>query len=386
MNIQNFFNRLYKKIKFVLFKYKKRPQIIAAKSNGTSRLIHISAFNYGNAGDILLPIVLQDLFNKKLSIAQWKNIHVSKVVNNKMLKKINQMDALVIGGGGLFLRDTNENDLSGWQWSCGIEELNKIKKPIIMFAVGYNRFRGQKEFKPIFKKHLNVFVEKAKFIGIRNNGSINSLRMYLENEELKNKLVFQPCMTTLTSYIYPNLIDYNQKEDFIAFNCAFDREDKRAINNTKLCEIAQVAKELSKKTVIKYYSHMPTDLKILDYFKELQVPHEVIELNSPIQIIREYSKPKLVIGMRGHAQMIPFGCKTPILSIISHDKLKWFLDDINAPSWGVDILENNFYYRLLSKAQNFYESTSEIQNFIVKQQDILWQITTENLTTMKNYF
>ena len=46
--------------------------------------------------------------------------------------------------------------------------------------------------------------------------------------------------------------------------------------------------------------------------------------------------------MRGHSQMIPFGLRKNILSIVSHDKLKWFLEDIDHPEWGVDVRENDF--------------------------------------------
>lgn len=46
-----------------------------------------------------------------------------------------------------------------------------------MFAVGYNRFRGQEDFDQFFKEHINLFVEKAEFIGLRNHGSIESIKV-----------------------------------------------------------------------------------------------------------------------------------------------------------------------------------------------------------------
>jgi hypothetical protein len=39
--------------------------------------------------------------------------------------------------------------------------------------------------------------------------------------------------------------------------------------------------------------------------------------------------------MRGHAGMIPFGCGTPIISLVSHPKMAYFLADIERPEWGV---------------------------------------------------
>jgi polysaccharide pyruvyl transferase WcaK-like protein len=306
------------------------------------KAVHVSGFTFGNAGDIVLPIVLRDLFKTTIGIKKWYHIHVHREIDDCLLRKINKRDVLFIGGGGLFLKDTNPNNLSGWQWSCGIDQLKKINIPIIMFAVGYNRFRGQEDFESLFIEHFNVFTEKAAFIGIRNTGSINKLKNYLKKDAVKSKLQFQPCMTTLISKIYGHEINFHCKEDFIAVNCAFDRQNLRFYSEELLYIISRVVKELSKITKIKYYSHTSSDNHILAYFDELDIRYKVIKLHDAKQIIQEYKRPRLVIGMRGHAQMIPFGCLTPILSIITHDKLNWFLEDISHPEWGIDVLQSDF--------------------------------------------
>jgi hypothetical protein len=35
--------------------------------------------------------------------------------------------------------------------------------------------------------------------------------------------------------------------------------------------------------------------------------------------------------------MIPFGLGTPVLSLVSHPKLRFFLEDIARPEWGFDV-------------------------------------------------
>lgn len=378
----NLINRIKNKIRITYLILKGFPTIIKPKLNGNLNLFHFSAFSYGNAGDIILPVVLRDLFNKKMSINSWKGAHVKEYVNSKMLKKINNYDAMVIGGGGLFLKDSHPNNVSGWQWNCDIEHLNKIDIPIIMFAVGYNRFRGQEEFEPIFTKHLNNFVGKAKFIGIRNYGSIRKLKPYL-NDKLKEKLTFQPCMTTVISNLYPGLVDYDNKDDFIAFNCAFDREKLRSNSEYNLISIAKVAKKLSKITKIIYFSHMPTDEKILPYFDKYNVDYSLITFDNSTEMINYYSRARLVIGMRGHAQMIPFGCRTSILSIISHDKLQFFLDDIGKSQWGVELQDDQLEEKLYSKAVNLYNNYKENNQYISKVQEKFWNITQKNLDLIK---
>lgn len=378
----NFTKRLKNKIRITYLQFKSFPKIIQPKLKGNLKLIHFSAFSYGNAGDVILPIVLRDLFNENISIKNWKGVHVKQKVDSKLINKINDSDAMIIGGGGLFLKDSHPNNVSGWQWNCNLESLEKINSPIIMFAVGYNRFRGQEDFKPIFKEHLNKFINKAKFIGIRNHGSINKIKPYLE-ENLKNKLIFQPCMTTVISNLYPDLVDYDKKEDFIAFNCAFDREKLRFDSEKSLDSIAKVAKKLSEITEIKYFSHMPTDEKILPYFDKYNVHYKLITFDNPKEMIYHYSKAKLVIGMRGHAQMIPFGCRTSILSIISHDKLQFFLDDIGKSQWGVELLDDKLEEKLHAKAKDLYKNYKDNNDYIAKVQRDFWELTKKNLKYIK---
>lgn len=345
---------------------------------------HISAYGNGNMGDTYLPIALKNLFNLQIGVKKWINRSVYKKVTNSDISVYNKSDLVVIGGGGLFLKDTNPNDLSGWQWSCSLDMLDKIESPLIAFAIGYNRFRGQDDFEPIFTKHLNKFIEKAQFVGIRNHGSIEHLKRYLKTETLKNKLVFQPCMTTLTSLLYPHLHVYDHKEDFIALNCAFDRQSMRKSNDEILKGIARVISKLSEITNIKIYAHLPTDGKICPYLDALSINYEYIEFRKTEQMLVAYSRPKLVIGMRGHAQMIPFGCNTPILSIISHDKMQWFLDDIHHPEWGVDVLNPSFETELLEKAKELYNSTDTLIPVLKEEQQILWNITMQNMNFIKS--
>lgn len=353
------------------------------QGGGRAFVTHISAYGFSNAGDFLLSIVLRDLFSQQLGIKKWHHVYVRKLVGSKDVKRFNNDDAVVIGGGGLFLCDTAPNDNSGWQWNISIQNLNKIEKPIIAFAIGYNRFRGQDDFKPIFKDHINCFVKNAVFVGLRNHGSVEKIKGYLENEDLKQKLVFQPCMTTLISKIYPNLADYKKKQDYIVVNCAFDRFEMRGESDGFLRSIARVLKQLPSNLKIKYAIHVGSDIWALKYFDEVGVKYDVIEFYSKKQIVKLYAGARLVIGMRGHSQMIPFGCNTPILSIISHDKMKWFLDDIHHPEWGVDVLDPNFYDLLLNKSINMISNYEVLMNEEQIEQDYLWSITINNLSKIK---
>lgn len=361
------------------------PSIVKMPTSGDYTATHISAFSYGNAGDTLLPVVLRDLFSNTAGIKKWKGCNVHSFVDDKLIKQYNHSDMIVIGGGGLFLADTMPNDVSGWQWNCSIDSLAKISKPLVAFAIGYNRFRGQDDFKPIFTDHLNLFVDKAIFVGIRNHGSIEKLKPYLRTDDLRNKLVYQPCMTTLIAKIYADYLQFDKKENFVAFNCAFDRQNLRSSDDSYLKSIARVALELSKVTKIKYYSHMPSDEKALPYFDELGIKYELIRFSDVRQIVECYSKPRLVVGMRGHAQMIPFGCQTPIVSIISHDKMQWFLDDIGHSNWGADVTDTDFEEKLLEASIQAYNNFESRIQEVKTAQEKLWKITLDNMNLINKH-
>lgn len=355
-----------------------------ANTQRGSRLLHVGAFVEGNAGDVLLPIVLRDLFDKvSHSDLSWRLNHAHPLFESANVKKANTSKGVVIGGGGLFLRDTNSNDNSGWQWNCSVKNLEQIEVPIAVFAVGYNRFRGQEDFAPIFKEHLHVLAEKSVYIGLRNQGSIRAVREYLP-PNLRTKVRFQPCMTTLISNIYPDLLPPSSDDTFrIAVNAAFDRPEMRFPEDEigVLRRICEGIKRGGEDAEIDFVSHCIEDTQILPFAREAGISHRHVSLlgASAAEIIRYYASVDLVIGMRGHAQMIPFGCGTPIISLISHDKLRWFLDDIDRTSWGVEVSSSDVSSQLTSLIHDVRADPLSFKEDIAGIQSDLWQTSRRNV-------
>ena len=82
--------------------------------------------------------------------------------------------------------------------------------------------------------------------------------------------------------------------------------------------------------------------------------------------------------------MIPFGFNKPIISLISHDKLKFFLDDLNLLKFGIDLNSNDLLERF-SKILNHIETkkNSVIEELKLKQASI-WSETNKNFSIIKN--
>lgn len=345
-------------------------------------LTHVSAFSYGNAGDTLLPVALRDLWESVTPGIRWDSRSVIDVVDDNAVAAINRTRGVVVGGGGLFLRDTNPNTISGWQWPCSNEQLARMAVPLVLFAVGYNRFRDQPEFDEVFNESVEAFARKALYLGMRNHGSIAAVRRYLP-DELHQKVVYQPCPTTVLAQLYPNVADYRRKRDFVALNMAFDRSRLRfgeRIGET-LTEVAQAVKKLSAQVDIKYYSHMDADKAMLPFLDAASVPYELVDLRPvhPRTTIAAYADASLVIGMRGHAQMVPFGCATPIISLVSHDKMRWFLDDIDHPEWGIELNQPGLADQIVSLAETALASREVRVNRILEIQQRLFALSRGNV-------
>ncbi|MFB2737144.1 hypothetical protein [Umezakia ovalisporum] len=82
--------------------------------------------------------------------------------------------------------------------------------------------------------------------------------------------------------------------------------------------------------------------------------------------------------------MIPFGLHRPIYSLISHDKLQFFLDDINHSDWGVELQDPNLGEKLVRDINNLYTNLPQIESQLKAAQSELWKITLQNLEMIKN--
>ncbi len=171
-------------------------------------------------------------------------------------------DIIIIGGGGLFIPDTNKNSNSGWQWAISDEMLEQISTQISLFAIGYNFFPNQKP-DDLFIRGLNKIVDKSKFVGLRNYGSINSVKNLLMHKKLEDKIHFQPCTTTILRLI-DKKIPKKRKSKNVAVNLAFDRTNLRFGENmyNSINSIALAVKELEEKGLGQM---TPGESSILDY-------------------------------------------------------------------------------------------------------------------------
>ena len=370
----------------------KVPMKIACGVPGAKRFIHVGVHNSANrnSGDTLLFPVVRRAFDALIGPIDWELQQAWSEFDIELAERLNDdVDGIVIGGGGLLLRDQAGSDVtnSGWQWNSSISALQALKVPIIAFAIGYNRFRGQADFDPIFTKHIRMLVEKSGFFGLRNSGSIRALGKYL-TPSLNEKIRRQYCPTTLIWQLYPEYREMaeahaKKNQRVFAFNAAFDRvemrfgaDQKRILD--KLAQAVHSAENRGWKIVVT--AHKTMDREIEPYLDMVGVNYETVDLTdaNPDEIMEFYSKVDFAFGMRGHAQMIPFGLRRPIMSIISHDKMRFLLEDIDRLEWGVEIDSPDLKNNLVSALARVESEKESVDASIANAQSQVWEETLTN--------
>jgi len=368
--------------------FDKKSKIFILQKNIPVRLVHVGVHKNGNAGDTLLFPAIRALLQKYLAPIEFTLVNVHDVVTQELIDLINNHDGIIIGGGGLFLKDTNSNQISGWQWACPLDLLEKIRVPIVVFAVGYNRFRGQDDFDDLFKYNIELLVNKSAFFSLRNNGSIEAIKQYID-PSLHNKIFLQPCPTTLLSKFYPYEIPKNKYRNILALNIPFDRSNLRYCNQEESIfkNLAEIIKRIeSEGWQVILYNNLNCDAEAAIWLRKYgKLPLQLnLQNMPPSKVIYWYNQASAVIGGRGHAQMIPFGLNIPIFSLISHDKMGWFLDDIKHPEWGEEIRSPELEDKIIHYFQSVKEN--EMKKQLTESQDLLWLQTINNIKKLDNFF
>ncbi|MEU9447515.1 glycosyltransferase [Streptomyces sp. NPDC048277] len=368
-----------------------RAAAVPSQEQGSAedQLAHVAFYmdRQGNAGDKLLPETVRLGFGPDTTSRRWHSVHAHRYFDRAALERVNARRGLVIGGGGLFIPDTMPNGNSAWQWNVPDEHLRAIDVPIMIYAVGFNAFDGQSYRAQRFNQSLRLLVEKSSFFGLRNHGSIAKVRGMLP-PELQDKVVFQPCPTTVMRQLVAGWTDPSYREDTVMLNAAYDRAGLRFGHDYGhfLAEMAKAVRKIGEHTEVKCVAHSLDDEKIaFDLRREHGISLPVIPMYdfSNDEIRETYAKTRLVIGMRGHAGMIPFGVGTPIISLISHPKMAYFLNDIERPEWGVSVHEKDLGDILTERAIGILDNHSRTVADVHDRQEQLWKVTEDNRATIK---
>jgi hypothetical protein len=405
-------------------------------------LAHVAGFAdpQGNAGDRALADAVQRCFAGAPALTGpparragdaaasgetrggWHELHVHQLFDERRLAEVNATQGLVVGGGGLFLPDAAPNGNSGWQWNISDAVLARIEVPLVVWAVGYNVFEGQTfegqtfEGRPDdgpafgelapgradsssgrFARSLRALVERSAFVGMRNHGSVDRVRELLP-DELADRVGWQPCPTAITDLLAdpPSPIQPTEPDrpgsaspppGVVLLNCAYDRAGRRFGDDygAFLGGLRDWVLRTRERADVWYAAHCADDERFVsDLRREHGITLPVIALYdlTPAQIYQQYRQAQLVVGMRGHAATIPFGCGTPIVSLTSHPKLGYFLDDIDRPQWGLQVRDPHLGDRLWDVTCDVLDNAPAVAADIAEIRRKLAKVTAHNLSSL----
>ena len=317
------------------------------------RLFHFDIPTWGNFGDKALFPVVRDAFrvlggtdeaSGEPNFAFASAAALRREVDEAAVARINATaDAVVIGGGGLFLQDTNPNRLSGWQWKISPEALAALEVPLIVYALGDNRFPGQPEFDDLMRSHVGQVLEQSAFFGLRNSGSMATMGALLGWQD---RIVFQPCPTTILDHLYEPLAGRrpDPKQKTVAIQMLVHPRQTAAGFDAETIHEATVraARILVGKgwRVLSTPFH-PDDAEVsrrlvaeVDGVEEVRLFGHDVGFFSGVEF---FASVPYVLGGRGHAQMIPFGVGSIPISVDLHAKLGYFAADIGHPEFVVPV-------------------------------------------------
>ncbi len=319
----------------------------------------------GNAGDDILAFATIRKFESFGKKVEWTFYPLRNYITPAVMDRANQSDLLLIGGHGLLISDTNKNDISGWQWRCPMPTLEMMIKPLVFYSVGYNMMEGQEPFHHNFNRHIQLIAEKSKFFSVRNHMSKQKL---VGHGIAAERITVNHCPSI---FLIPEKnISFSKKRPRVGINLAGDRMHLRVKDTTFFfSEMEKLLKNLNNDFQICFINHNWNPSSNCQYFIDSIIDELTDPLVYNIETIWDYEKDvefilnlyrsmDVVLGMRGHSQMVAFGQGTPVVSLISHPKLRWFLDDVNMLDTGVSVYDGYFAENAEELARTFIENPS----------------------------
>jgi polysaccharide pyruvyl transferase WcaK-like protein len=292
--------------------------------------------------------------------------HPAPLLDTPQAKLINQACSMaLIGPGGQLMSRPLGQSVGGWQFNATKEFIKELTVPLVVSSVGYNKFPGEPDFLYSCSDHLKYTYEKSSLFSVRNKGTAEKLKSIGINAEVvPDPVTF--IKNDLGKLKIPGITD----DDFvIGLNLAGDAPTKRFSSENECCDFyfdifkfcTEFLEEIGGGKVL-YIPHVTIyDLLPIPVLKNL-FGNNIICLNEACPwiypenlfnvpfLLSAYQRCNMVLGQRGHANIIPFALNVPSFGIGNQEKVKYFQDDVGGMCLGMKPYESlNTVYELVVK-------------------------------------
>lgn len=331
------------------------------------RIWHIGAWNRNigdwTAGYNLHRMLERQALDRGMALSFYLVDSQRGVFHDAMVNQLNnEADMLIAGAGGMIFNRPLDQSVSGWAFNITIEKLKKIRVPIVVYGIGYNKFYfDTNKWPDLMGRHLGTLQEMAKIFSVRNEGSRNMLHKEFGLDPERIDIIPDPGMRLCDCHI--DIPGMAKDRPVIGINWAGDRPEERfpePSEETRIYFVDTIRKTLLKvvkeeKAQILFIPHLAdVDVSVYEELKKgfpdgsildlrEQLPHlyppagEMLYYNVPF-MTNIYRQVDLVLGMRGHACIFAFGAGTKFIPIGSHNKVMYFAQDVGVPDYSIRMI------------------------------------------------
>ena len=313
-------------------------------------IVHMCGHHFTNVADKFISESVRKTFESKMGAIKWMDYDIRNVCTESDVDEFNQYDAVVIGGGGFILPSSFQaKKETGWVIGIPTPLIDTIKVPIIGFSVGDNLFRGEVLDDPVFVENFAKLMEHSCFFSLRHHGDIAKIKKCVPGD-YDMRLNF--CSSLFCREFR------KQHGEVIAFQLAWDRTENRFGSIEKMQDftdnITEVARHFcDQNRRIAVVSHTNSDRDrnsaLAEEWNDMGIQCELVDLigKAPDTLANFYYDVETTFTMRGHGQMIPMGLGCNVVSLISHDKVQYLLEDLDILDTGVEVCVADFVEKCL---------------------------------------
>lgn len=322
------------------------------------KIAHLHVWDQKNKGDYAIVLAVQELLKKQFPKCKIIDFPVNLLKEGKIndVKKINQADFVIIGGGGIFY---------SYFLPYNPEFIKSITKPIVIFGAGYIKEVDAPELSLPAASSVAYLAAQAKFVGVRDN---NTKKFLIKNGVSAKKIEVIGDPAALLSEKKPTkLIIDNKKSSSLKIGLnlnysgwlGFGKWQQDIINSYR--EVAQYFQE-NYNAQIYYLKHHPGENKI---YPELKIKNlKVVDLK-PSEQKYIYGRLDMIIGMMLHVGVMSFGAGTPEISVAYDLRNHSFAEFIGHKELVVD-LETLKSGELLKRTKMLFSKKEKYQKEFIK--------------------
>ncbi len=329
------------------------------------KIAHIHVWDKKNKGDHAIVIAVQELLKQNFKNCQIIDFPVEtlKLFKTDKLKKINNCDFLIIGGGGIFY---------SYFLPFNQKMIKAIKIPIVLFGLGYIKEVDAPLWPLNNINSVMTLAKQAKLVGVRD---INTKRFLIKNGLALKKIEVVGDPAVVLSEKKPALQTIKKlKLQGNEIRLGVNLRLKSWLGFGKWRDdILQAYKETIKyfqaehDAQIYYLKHHPGEENI---YKELGIKNIIKVDLPPNEQKYVYAQMDLIIGMMLHVGVMSFGALTPEISVAYDIRNYGFAEFINHPELVVD-LDKLKSKQLLKTSKSVFSKRKKYKNlFYDKKQAI----------------